>query len=159
VNPLARIAGLCLAGALAGCLAGSLTGCLAGTGDECTADADCSRDGECTRTGECVPDGGAVRIEVRWTVNGVAPSPSSPEPCAAIGELEILFLDPGGEEENFRPVPCDLGQSVFDKMPPRFESVEVIAYDEDEGVLDSTEQELAAGDSVVEVDLVPMSAL
>jgi hypothetical protein len=121
VNPLARIAGLRLAGALAGCLAGSLTGCLAGT--------------------------------------GVAPSPSSPEPCAAIGELEILFLDPGGEEENFRPVPCDLGQSVFDKMPPRFESVEVIAYDEDEGVLDSTEQELAAGDSVVEVDLVPMSAL
>lgn len=148
--PPARIAALC---------AVALSGCLSATGEECISDADCSADGECTRTGECVPDGGAVRIEVRWTVNGAAPSPSSPGPCEAIGELEILFQDPGGEAENYRPVPCDLGQSVYDKMPPRFESVEVVAYDRDDDVLDSVEAELGAGDSQVAVDLVPQSSL
>ena len=142
------------------CAIAMLSGCLSGTGEDCISDADCSADGECTRTGECVPDGGAVRIEVRWTVNGAAPSPSSPEACAGIGELEILFQDPGGEVENYRPVPCDLGQSVYDKMPPRFEAVEVVAYDEDDAVLDSAEQSLNAnGDSQIQVDLIPQSSL
>jgi hypothetical protein len=130
--------------------------CLAGRGEACTTDADCSRDGECTRTSECVPDGTAVRVTVRWTVAGQAPSPSRPEPCAGVGELEILFHDPGAGEENYRPVPCALGQSLYDKMPPRFESVEVVAYDPSGEVLDSAEEPLAAGDeSDILVDLSP----
>lgn len=135
---------------------GPLAACLAGTGEECVADADCASDGECTRTGECVPDGGALRVVVRWTIAGQAPSPPRPEPCSPIGELEIEFRDPGGDPEDYRPVPCDLGRATYDKMPPRFESVEVVAYDPAGERLASSEAALEPrGESDVVVDLVP----
>jgi hypothetical protein len=103
-----------------------------------------------------VQAGGSVRVEVSWTVNGDAPTPSLPAPCtsASIGELEVRFHDRDGEPENYRPVPCELGRTLYDKMPPRFDSVEVIAYGEDSDVLASGEEPLVAGgDSEVEVDL------
>lgn len=131
-------------------------GCLAGRGDECSSDVDCSDDGECTRTNECVPDGSALRVVVRWTVDGDAPTPARPEPCAPVGELEVRFHDPRAEGENYRPVPCELGQTVYDKMPPRFDSVEVVAYDPAGDTLDSAEEPLAeSGETDVLVDLSP----
>lgn len=137
-------------------LAAAQAGCLAGEGETCSTDADCAADGECTRTGECVPDGAALRVVVRWTVNGQAPAPGQPEVCAGIGELEVRFLDPGEEAETYRPVPCSLGQVVYDKMPPRFESVEVLAHDADGREVDSVEVPLSpSGETTVDVDLVP----
>ena len=133
-----------------------LPGCLAGEGEPCATDVDCSDDGECTRTGECVADGAALRVVVRWTVGGQAPTPAAPQPCAPFGELEIVFHDPGQSTTNFRPVPCELGQSVYDKMPPRFESVEVVAYDPSGDVIDAVEESLDdSGESSVLVDLSP----
>lgn len=133
-----------------------LPGCLAGEGEPCATDADCAADGECTRTGECVADGAALRVVVRWTVDGQAPTPAAPQPCAPLGELEIVFHDPGQETTSYRPVPCELGQSVYDKMPPRFESVEVVAYDDSGDMVDAVEEPLSAsGETSVLVDLSP----
>src|SRR6266545_4095866 len=92
-------------------------GCL--TGALCTADTDCVEDHECTRTGECVPAGTAIRVVVRWTVNGQAPSPMRPEPCEPIGELEVVFHDGSLQPQNYRPVPCNFGRTVYDKMHVR----------------------------------------
>jgi hypothetical protein len=129
-------------------------GCL--RGEHCRQDADCGSEAECTRTQECVEAGSALRVVVRWTVNGVAPTPSAPEPCRSIAELEIRFLDPGGDLENYLPVPCPLGRATYDKMPPRFQSVELIAYDRDEDELDSVEEPLApSGATDVLIDLNP----
>ena len=142
---------------LALALLGAAPACLAGEGEQCSTDADCSDDGECARTGECVADGATLRVVVRWTVAGQAPTPSAPQPCAPVGELEIRFHDPGQESVGYRPVPCALGQAVYDKMPPRFESVEVVAYDPSgDQVLDTVEEPLAAsGETSVLVDLAP----
>ena len=130
-------------------------GCLTGSGP-CATDGDCGGGDECTRTGECVASGTALRVVVRWTVGGEAPSPSRPEACAALGELEVVLHDPGGEPEDYRPVPCALGQVVYDKMPPRFESVEVLAYSASGRVVDSAEEPLEpTGESSVQVDLEP----
>lgn len=131
-------------------------GCLAGEGEQCSTDADCASDGECTRTGECVPDGAAVRVSVQWTVGGQTPSPAAPQPCEPLGDLEIVFHDPGEETTSYRPVPCELGQAVYDKMPPRFESVEVVAYDSAGDMVDAVEEPLPAGtESSVQVNLTP----
>ena len=131
-------------------------GCLAGEGEQCSTDADCADDGECTRTGECVPDGAAVRVSVQWTVGGQTPTPAAPQPCEPFGDLEIVFHDPGEETTSYRPVPCELGQAVYDKMPPRFESVEVVAYDPAGDMVDAVEEPLSAGaESAVQVDLTP----
>ncbi len=140
--------------ALVALLLFGLPGCLAGEGEQCASDVDCSDDGECTRLGECVADGAALRVVVRWTVGGQAPTPAAPQPCAPFGELEIVFHDPGEENTSFRPVPCELGQTVYDKMPPRFESVEVVAYDPSGDMVDAVEEPLAAtGETSVLVDL------
>lgn len=137
-------------------LVAAAPGCLAGEGEECTDDADCADDGECTRTGECVADGAALRVVVRWTVGGAAPTPSQPEPCAPLSELEVRFHDPGAEPEQYRPVPCPLGQVIYDKMPPRFESVELVAYDGSGDEVDSAEEPLEPrGETAVDVDLSP----
>jgi hypothetical protein len=131
-------------------------GCQTGS-DECATDGDCGG-GECTRTGACVASGTALRVVVRWTVGGVAPTPSQPDACTPLGELEVDFHDPGGDPEEYRPVPCALGQVVYDKMPPRFESVEVLAYDASGDVVDRAEAPLEpSGETSVLVDLDPRS--
>jgi hypothetical protein len=133
-----------------------LAGCLAGEGESCVSDVDCASDGECTRTGECVADGRALFVIVRWTVDDEAPTRDEPKPCEPIGELEIRFHDPDGEPLAYRPVPCELGQAVYDKMPPRYRSVELVAYDADGDVVDSAEGPLeSAGETAVEFDLSP----
>ena len=142
------------AGAALLLLVAAPAGCLTGSGGECSSDGDCAAGGVCTRTDECVPAGSAIRVVVRWTVNGQAPTTSRPEPCAEVGELEVIFRDPGGRPESYRPVPCDLGQTVYDKMPPRFESVEVRAMDRSGDLLASAREDLASrGETAVQVDL------
>lgn len=130
-------------------------GCLSGSGP-CATDGDCGGGDECTRTGECVASGTALRVVLRWTVGGEAPSPTRPEPCAPLAELEVMLHDPGGEPEDYRPVPCALGQVVYDKIPPRFEAVRVLAYSASGRVVDTAEAALEpTGESSVLVDLEP----
>lgn len=131
-------------------------GCLLGARDRCMTDGDCAGGEECTRTAECVTEGTALRVVLRWTVAGEAPTPAAPAPCDGIEELEVVFRGAEAEPERYRPVPCELGQAVYDKMPPRFDRIEVIAYDAAGGPLDSRVEALEPrGESDVLVDLAP----
>lgn len=130
-------------------------GCLGGR-DQCLADGDCEGGEECTRTGECVAQGTALRVVVRWTVAGQGPTPAASGPCAGIEELEVVFRGGPAEPQRYRPIPCELGQTTYDKMPPRYDWVEVNAYDSVGERLDSRGAELEpTGESDVLVDLTP----
>jgi hypothetical protein len=147
--------------ALVATVGGGASGCFpttAPSGGACTVDGDCPDGQECTRVEECVESGTSLRVVLSWTVAGVAPTPEAPEPCAPFSELEVRFHDPNVDDEDvsFRPVPCDLGRTVYDKMPPRLTSVEVIAYDEQGRDVDSESASLQpSGESDVTVDLQP----
>lgn len=132
------------------------TGCLRG-GDrasdddwECVRDADC--DGECTRTNECIEAGTAIRVEVAWTVAGAAAAEAS---CAPIGELEVVFFAGEEEAESYAPIPCPIGRSTYDKMPPWLDRVEMIAYGADGGVVDDQSASVApSGTTAITFDLL-----
>ena len=114
-------------------------------------DADC--DGECTRTNECVEAGTSIRVEVAWTINGAAPGE---ETCAPIAELEVLFYQGDEEGPTYAPIPCPIGSSTYDKMPPRLDRVVMIAWGEGGEIVD---EESAAveptGTTAVTFDLAP----
>jgi len=137
------------------CLAA--TGCLKG-GDrdseddwECVRDTDC--DGECTRTNECVEAGTSIRVEVEWTINGAAPSE---ETCAPIGELEVLFYQGDEEGPTYAPIPCPIGSSTYDKMPPRLDRVEMLVYGDGGDVVDQQSAPVdSTGTTAVTFDLEP----
>ena len=141
--------------AFTACLAAA--GCLRG-GDrdsdddwECVRDADC--DGECTRTNECVEAGTAIRVEVSWTIAGAA---TTEESCAPIGELEVFFYEGEVEATNYVPIPCAIGSSTYDKMPPRLDRVELVAYGEGGDVLAAESADLEpTGTTTVLFDLQP----
>ena len=135
-----------------------LAGCFSGRGDAlCREAADCAAGELCARTGECVDEAEALRVVLTWTVGGQRPGPEDPAPCAAIGELEVLFHDrSGGPEESFRPVPCTLGRVVYDVMPGRLDRVEIVAYSPEGRVLDRVGAPLEpGGETVLELDLSP----
>lgn len=149
VKPALALA-LCVAAvAAAGCLR---DGGRDGEGDgECARDADC--DGECTRTNECVEAGTAIRVEVEWTIAGVAPSEES---CAPIGELEVIFYEADEEVTNYAPIPCLIGSSTYDKMPPRIDRVEMLAYSDDGDILDTRSADVEpTGTTAVTFDVQP----
>jgi hypothetical protein len=141
--------------ALALCVAAA--GCLRdggrdGEGDgECARDDDC--DGECTRTHECVEAGTAIRVEVEWTIAGAAASETS---CGSIGELEVIFYELDEEVTNYVPIPCPIGSSTYDKMPPRIDRVEMLAYGDGGDILDSQSADVEpTGTTAVTFDLQP----
>ncbi len=136
---------LALCVAAAGCLRGG------GSDGECVTDDDC--DGECTRTNECVAAGTAIRVEVDWTIAGAPPSDES---CAPFGELEVLFDEADEEVTSYAPIPCAIARSTYDKMPPRIDRVEMIAYGEDGEVRDSQSAPVEpTGTTTVTFDLQP----
>lgn len=117
---LALVAGLAALSALGGCV-------LAGT--RCESDSDC--DGEfCARNGECTSS--LVFVRAAWTVGGQPPTEAS---CAPHPWLSITFTDRNYDEElTYEPIRCTLGQITFDRMPTRYDEVELRARDA-EGVL------------------------
>ena len=132
--------------------------CTSGRGDAlCRDEADCAAGELCARTGECVDEAEALRVVVSWTVGGQRPGPDDPAPCAAIGELEVLFHDrSGGPEESFRPVPCTLGRVTYDVMPARLDRVEILAWSPEGRLLDRVGAPLEpSGETVLELDLSP----
>lgn len=126
-----------------------LSGCLSGSSRECQADADCAGGDVCARTGECVAAGDAIEVVVEWTVGGAAPSAAS---CAPAAALEVIFY--AGEEEatSYAPVPCTLGRTTYDKMPPRLDRVELLAHD-DGGAVIASDSGAIDGTTTVSLDL------
>ncbi len=105
--------------ALMACLAAcSLTS----TGGECVRDDQCGDD-MCARSGECLSASSLRQVTVKWTVDGKAASAAS---CAAHPDLYIQFEGPDyGDTLRYAPVPCSLGSFFVDKLPKRYQQVEL----------------------------------
>ena len=96
-----RYAGLALMAALAGC---SLT---SGTGPD----------------GECVARANVRAVMVKWTVDGVSASGTS---CTAHPDLYLQFKGTDyGDTVRFEPVVCSQGSFFVDKLPKRYQQVEL----------------------------------
>lgn len=98
-----------------------------GTGGDssygCHADTDCGTGYVCARDGECLTSSDVRIIHVTWTVNGAAADATS---CAYEPNLDITFLNNASQEQfGFSPVPCVEGKFTIDKLPTRFDTVEL----------------------------------
>ena len=102
---------------------GVLAGCsLSAGGSECIVDRDCEGD-VCARDGLCHPASEVRAVTVRWTVRGAAASADS---CAGNPDLFLRFDGPDSNDRlGFSPVPCSIGQFSMDKLPSRYEKVEL----------------------------------
>lgn len=103
---------------------------------------------------ECVPQGSLISLRLSWTLYG---SPTSTEMCDALGidEMRLTFEDSSGfERQGYAPIPCDLGQVFYNRMPGRYVFAELAAMSSG-SVRDSRWVTLIEIDTVATVDLVP----
>ncbi|HEX7843073.1 MAG TPA: hypothetical protein VF469_36620 [Kofleriaceae bacterium] len=109
------------ASVLMACLAGcSLTS--AGTGGECVSDSQCGDD-VCARGGECTARTNVRDVMVKWTVGGAAASAAT---CSSHPDLFLQFDGPDyGDTIRFAPVTCVQGLFNVDKLPTRYQQVEI----------------------------------
>lgn len=111
-----RFAGLALMACLAGC---SLT---SGTGGECVNDSQCGDD-VCTRGGECLARASVRSVRVEWKVDGASASVTT---CDAHRDLYLQFNGTDyGDTLRFEPVACSQGVFSVDKLPKRYQVVEL----------------------------------
>jgi hypothetical protein len=111
-----RYTGLALMACLAGC---SLT---SGTGGECVNDSQCGDD-VCTRGGECLARANVRAVMVKWTVEGATASATT---CDAHRDLYLQFNGTDyGDTLRFEPVVCSQGSFFIDKLPKRYQQVEL----------------------------------
>ena len=106
--------------ALMACLAAcSLTP----SGSECSSDSHCGADDVCTRSGECLAKTAVRAVTVKWTIDGSAADSIS---CAAHPDLYLQFEGSGyGDTFRVAPVPCNAGVYSIDKLPKRYQQVEL----------------------------------
>jgi hypothetical protein len=111
-----RYAGLALMACLAGC---SLT---PGSGGECVNDSQCGDD-VCTRGGECLARANVRAVMVKWTVEGASASATT---CDGHRDLYLQFNGTDyGDTLRFEPVVCSQGSFFIDKLPKRYQQVEL----------------------------------
>jgi hypothetical protein len=148
--PLRSILTLALAAGLAGLSV--LGGCVLG-GTRCESDLDCG--GElCARNGECASALAFVRAV--WTVNGQPPTEAS---CAPHPWLSITFEDRDYDEElTYEPIRCTLGQITFDRMPTRYDAVELRARDADGELVTSHRSAIEPPGVMIDWDLGALAA-
>lgn len=127
-------------------------GCLIG-GGRCESDTDC--DGAlCARNGECTSE--LVFVQVRWTVDGQPPTEAS---CAAHPWLSVTFEDRDFEDAlTYEPIRCTLGQISFDRMPIRYDAVELQARDGDGALVTSRRSEIEPPGLTIDWDLSAQAA-
>jgi len=112
-----RYAAYVLMACLAGC---SLTS--GGTGGECVSDSQCGDD-VCARGGECTARTNVRDVMVKWTVGGV---PADATTCSSHPDLFLQFDGPDyGDTIRFAPVTCVQGLFNIDKLPKRYQQVEL----------------------------------
>lgn len=109
--------------ALVGLLVLACTGCPRGGQDECAQNADCAAGEVCARDRACADPSSVREVTVGWTVNG---SDANTVSCADHADFTLTFFgDAFGDELGFTPVPCATGQFFVDRLPRRFETVEL----------------------------------
>jgi hypothetical protein len=114
----AMLAGAC---ACSGGMGGGGLGGGGGGGGGCTMDSDCSPE-VCARDGECLPSSEVTAGRVTWTVLGSQANGSS---CSTIPSLYLQFFSGPNDGVGFSPVPCAEGNFSIDKLPSRFNMVEI----------------------------------
>jgi hypothetical protein len=111
-----RYAAIALMACLAGC---SL---VTSTGGECVNDSQCGDD-VCARGGECMARSNVRSVMVRWTVDGV---PATSTTCTSHPDLFLQFDGTDyGDTLRFTPVVCRQGSFFVDKLPKRYQQVEL----------------------------------
>lgn len=102
-------------------LVGSFAAC-GSSGDVCMTDSECGGD-VCARNMECLPAGDVRTVRAAWTIDGVPPTPAL---CTRYPSLQIIFTGLYVEDNlGFAPVPCAVGLFTVDKLPTRFNYVEL----------------------------------
>lgn len=97
-----------------------LAACGGSPSSPCKQDAECGGD-VCARNGECVTASEVQMVKITWTVNGQQANATT---CAPAPNLELWF-DSRTDYFGFEPVPCMEGQFTIDKIPMRYDSVEL----------------------------------
>jgi len=88
----------------------------------CETDSQCGAD-VCARDGECLPASQVRSAKLTWTIRGMAANAST---CASSPNFYINFdSSTTGEAFGFAPVPCQEGLFSIDKLPVRFDEVEI----------------------------------
>lgn len=100
-----------------------LAGCPDSTGSACQVDDDCGGSNVCARNGECIAPSNVRTVHVTWKIRG---APASATTCAATPNFFIMFSSPSRTDTyGYEPVPCASGLFTIDKLPTRFNAVEL----------------------------------
>ena len=106
-------------------LVACLTGCSltpGGTGGECVSDSQCGDD-VCARGGECTSRTNVRDVMVKWTIGGGSADAAT---CSSHPDLFLQFDGPDyGDTIRFTPVTCVQGLFNVDKLPKRYQQVEL----------------------------------
>ncbi len=97
-----------------------LAACGSSADNKCKVDTDCGGQ-VCARNGECVDSSQVQMVKVTWTVRGQMANATT---CASAPDLELWFQSPQ-DYFGFEPVPCMEGQFTIDKIPTRYDEVEL----------------------------------
>ncbi len=99
-----------------------LAGCPSDSQSTCTTDSQCGNN-VCARDGECLPATEIMSVKVTWTIRGQAASATT---CASSPDLLLQFDGVSyGDSFGYAPVPCMEGQFTEDKLPTRFQQVDI----------------------------------
>jgi hypothetical protein len=100
-----------------------LAGCPDATGSDCQVDDDCGGSLVCARNSECIAASDVRVVRVTWTMRGM---PASATTCAATPSFYVMFSSPArADTYGYEPVPCAAGLFTVDKLPKRFNAVEI----------------------------------
>lgn len=130
------------------CLVWLLPACPSTTsGGYCELDTDCGQSQICARDMECIAPGHTRGVKTTWTIGGQAATATT---CATMPDFYINFYGTDPQDAfGYAPVPCVQGQFFIDKLPTRFDQVELGA----EGWFDVVHQVDASG--MAAFDLTP----
>lgn len=100
-----------------------LAGCPDTTGSDCQVDSDCGGNNVCARNGECISPNNVRSVRVTWTIRGM---PATSFTCSASPNFYVMFSSPERSDTyGYEPVPCPSGVFSVDKLPTRFNAVEI----------------------------------
>lgn len=124
-----------------------------GEGSYCSNDDSCSE--ICSRLNECITQEEAVEVRLSWTINQVAPTPAAPSPCGLIDHFEVRFNPVSARDEPaaYAPIPCSLGQALYDRLPGRFVQLQLTALDARQNALDVQVRGIESGSNTLLIDI------
>ncbi|HEY4244309.1 MAG TPA: hypothetical protein VGM88_31060 [Kofleriaceae bacterium] len=101
-------------------------------GGFCESDSQCESGTVCARDGECIAPEYTTSLTVYWQINS---GPANATTCVDANLVLDFFGYDSFDSFGFEPVPCKEGQFFLDKIPTRYQTVEL--YNESETVYDT----------------------